>query len=237
MHSLHFSTCNRSGESIKKNFYKMANAQPRTGNPTMSQDTLRAKEIKEAINVKAGVTEADVSEFFNDPEEGEDEDIVDEEDAGIEEPVLPSAVTASLSGRRSSNVSVMSSTNQSTIAAASTNTNNKKTRGNMITSAIQQASDQTRTSFEQYILSKQMAEEYEWKQRRMERDFLEQQRREEREEDRKRREEELHEMKLKESRQQQQMNNFLQFAMAGMMAFMGAKVPKSDDDSKPPGQN
>jgi hypothetical protein len=67
--------------------------------------------------------------------------------------------------------------------------------------------------------------------------FLEQQRREERKEDRKRREEELHEMKLKESREQQQMNNFLQFATAGMMAFMGAKFPKSDDDSKPPGQN
>ncbi len=67
----------------------------------MSQDTLWAKEIKEAINMKAGVTEADVSEFFNDPEEGEDEDFVDEEDAGIEEPILPSAVTASLSGRHS----------------------------------------------------------------------------------------------------------------------------------------
>jgi hypothetical protein len=95
----------------------------------------------------------------------------------------------------------------------------------MITSAIQQATDQTKTSFEQYLLSKQMAEKYEWKQRRMEWDFLEQQRREEREEDRMMRwEEELHEIKLKESRQQQQMNNFLQFAMTGMMAFMGVKL-------------
>ncbi len=107
----------------------------------------------------------------------------------------------------------------------------------MITSAIQRASDQTRTSFEQYILSKQMTEEYEWKQHRMERDFLEQQRQEEREEDRRRREEELHEMKLKVSRQQQQMNNFLQFTMTGMMAFMGVKLQKNDDDSKPPGQS
>jgi hypothetical protein len=96
----------------------------------------------------------------------------------------------------------------------------------MITSAIQQASDQTRTSFEQYILSKQMAEEYEWKQRRMERVFLEQQHREEREEDRKRREEELHEMKLKESRQQQQMNNFVAICYGRHDGFHGSKVPK-----------
>jgi hypothetical protein len=38
----------------------------------------------------------------------------------------------------------------------------KKNRGNIF--AIQQASDQTKTSFEQYILSKQMAKLYEWKQ-------------------------------------------------------------------------
>jgi hypothetical protein len=108
----------------------------------------------------------------------------------------------------------------------------------MITSAILQASNQTRTLFEQYILSKQMTEEYKWKQHKMVWIFLKQQCREEREEDRKRREEELHEMKLKESRQQhQQMNNLLQFAMAvGMMAFVRAKFPQNDD-SKPPGQN
>jgi hypothetical protein len=210
LHSVHFANCNRSSKSTKKKIYKLANAQPRTGNPTISQETLGAKEIKKAINVKAGVTEADVSEFFDDAEEGEDEDGLDDEDAGILEPVVPSAVTASLPGHRSSNVSVISSTNQSTAAAASTT--NKKTRGNMITSAIQEASIQTKASFDQYILSKQMVEEYEWKQHRIEHDLLEQQHQEEHEEDRRRREEELHEMKLKESRQQQQMNNFLQFA-------------------------
>jgi hypothetical protein len=107
----------------------------------------------------------------------------------------------------------------------------------MITSAIQQATEQTKSSFEQYILSKQMTEEFEWKELRMERDFVEQQHWEEHEEDRRRREEELHEMRLKESRQQQQRNNFLQFAMTGMMAFMGVKLPKHDDDSKLPGHN
>jgi hypothetical protein len=58
----------------------------------------------------------------------------------------------------------------------------------------------------------------------MECDFLEQQHREEHEEDRRRWEEELHKMRLKEGRQQQQMNTFLQFAKTGMMAFMGVKV-------------
>jgi hypothetical protein len=94
----------------------------------------------------------------------------------------------------------------------------------MITSAIQQATEQTKSSFEQSILSKQMAEEFEWKQWRIERDLLEQQHKEEHEKDMRRHEEELHEIRLKKSRQQQQMNNFLQFAMTGMMAYVGVKL-------------
>ncbi len=229
LHSVHFPNFNQSGESIKKKFYKLANAQPTTGNPSISQVTLRAKEIKEAINVKAGVTDADVSEFFDEPNQPEDDNDDDEleqfDQATAEQVLVPNAVTTSISSRRlSSIVSVMSSTNQSTTAAASVT--NKKNRGNMITSAIQQATEQTKSSFEQYILSKQMAEEFEWKQQRIEREVLEQQHKEERDKDRRRHEEELHEMRLKESRQQQQMNTFLQFAMTGMMAFMGVKTPK-----------
>jgi hypothetical protein len=82
-----------------------------------------------------------------------------------------------------------------------------------------------------------MAEEFEWKQRRIERELLEQQRREEREEDRRRRAEELHEMRLMESRQQEQFNNLLQIAMTGMMAYMTASQQKKDDESKLPGKN
>ncbi len=94
-----------------------------------------------------------------------------------------------------------------------------------------------KSSFEQFILSKQMAEEFEWKQRRIEREMLEQQRREEREEDRKRHAKELHEMRLKESRQQEQLNNLLQIAVTGMMAYMTAKHQNANDDSKPLGKN
>jgi len=61
-----------------------------------------------------------------------------------------------------------------------------------------------------------MAEEFEWKQRRIERELLEQQRREERED----------EMRLTESRQQEQFNKLLQIAMTGMMAYMTASQQK-----------
>ncbi len=124
LHSVHFACCNRSGESIKKKIYKLANSQPRTGNPYMSPEILRAKEIKEAINVKAGVTEADVSEFFEQQEDNENEEECEEIEVGMNEEQLPVEVTASVSGRRSSNVSAVSSSNQSTSAAVSAN--NKK---------------------------------------------------------------------------------------------------------------
>jgi hypothetical protein len=108
----------------------------------------------------------------------------------------------------------------------------------MITSALKQASEQTKRSFEQFLIQKQMSEEFEWKQRRFEREMLEQQHKEECEEEHRRREEELQERNLKEDRQEYQMNTFLQLAMTGMMAYMGVKLPKNDDDSdnrKPPG--
>ncbi len=88
----------------------------------MSPEILRAKEIKEVINVKAGITEADVSECFDQQEDNKSEEEYEGIEAGMNEEQLPSEVTASVSGRRSSNVSIISSTNQSTTAAASINT-------------------------------------------------------------------------------------------------------------------
>jgi hypothetical protein len=66
-----------------------------------------------------------------------------------------------------------------------------------------------------------MAEEFEWKQRRLEM-----------EEACARHEEELHELQRKESRQQEQMNNLFQLAMTGIMAYMGIKKSGSNDDGK-----
>jgi hypothetical protein len=65
LHRERYENMNRNAVSIKKKFYKLANEKPGTGNPTISAITLKAKQIKEAINVKAGVTDADVSEFFD----------------------------------------------------------------------------------------------------------------------------------------------------------------------------
>jgi len=66
-----------------------------------------------------------------------------------------------------------------------------------------------------------MAEEFEWKQRRLEM-----------EEARTRREEELYGLWRKESRQQEQMNNLFQLAMTGIMAYMGMKKSGSNDEGK-----
>jgi hypothetical protein len=52
---------NHNTVSIKK--YKLANEKPGTGNPSTSSIQLKAKQIKEAINVKAGVMDADVTSF------------------------------------------------------------------------------------------------------------------------------------------------------------------------------
>jgi len=61
-----------------------------------------------------------------------------------------------------------------------------------------------------------MAEEFEWRQRRLER-----------EEESARHEEELHEMRRKESRQQEQFSMLMQMAVTGMMAYFGAKKNRS----------
>ncbi len=87
-----------------------------------------AKEIKEAINVKAGVTDAYVSEFFDQSDQLEDkldDGEVEEAHAGTTgETAVPETMNTSVSGHRSSNVSGISATNQSITAAASLN--NKK---------------------------------------------------------------------------------------------------------------
>ena len=85
-------------------------------------------------------------------------------------------------------------------------------------------------AFESYFQQRQAAEEFEWKQQRMERNLAEEWHKEERDEDCRSHEEEMHEMRMKESRQQQQISMMLQFAMTGMMSYMGMKFPSNNDD-------
>jgi hypothetical protein len=55
-------------ESIKRKFSSLANQQPGTGDPRLPPMVAMAEQIREAINVKAGVTDAEVSDFFDDLE-------------------------------------------------------------------------------------------------------------------------------------------------------------------------
>jgi hypothetical protein len=65
LHAMLHRQCSHTVCSIRKTFYKLENSQPRTGNPTIPPMTLLPKEIHEAINVKADVTDADVTDFFD----------------------------------------------------------------------------------------------------------------------------------------------------------------------------
>jgi len=69
LHGNQYSHCNRTTESIRCKFSALANVQPGSGNPTIPPLILRAKQIREAINIKAGVTDADVSDFFDDAQD------------------------------------------------------------------------------------------------------------------------------------------------------------------------
>jgi len=102
-----YSHCNRTAESIRCKFSALANVQPGSGNPTVPPLILQAKQIREAINFKAGVTDADVSDFFDDAQgvvvaddnllEGDEVEVTDAVDvvaAVEEEPAEPVDVPA-----------------------------------------------------------------------------------------------------------------------------------------------
>jgi hypothetical protein len=211
LHGNYFPDCNRNAVSIKKKFYQLANKQPTTGNPNIPPSVALAKEIREEINAKAGVTDADVSDLFDDGVAVDDYDddvlgeVADDNQQGqmvLER--LPSAASSSVTGATTSIIG-----------------SRAKTRQNQVASAIEATSSSANASFSALLQQRQMAEEFEWKQRRLEM-----------EEARARREEELHELRRKESRQQEQMNNLFQLGMTGIMAYMGMKKSGSNDEGK-----
>jgi len=209
LHGNYFPDCNQNAVSIKKKFYQLANKQPTTGNPNIPPSVALAKEIREEINTKAGVTDADVSDLFDDGVAADDYDddvlgeVADDNQQGqmvLER--LPSAASSSVTGATTSIIG-----------------SRAKTRQNQVESAIEAPSSSANASFSALLQQRQMAEEFEWKQRRLEM-----------EEARARHEEELHELRRKESRQQEQMNNLFQLAMTGIKAYMGMKKSGSNDD-------
>jgi hypothetical protein len=103
LHGVHWPMQARTVESIKWKFHSLANQQPGTGNPNIPPLVAKAKEIREAINVSAGVTDADVSEFFVDQDGGlldddeEEEVVVEVPPAAAEVDVaeaVPTIITA-----------------------------------------------------------------------------------------------------------------------------------------------
>jgi hypothetical protein len=68
LHSNRYAVCGRTAESLKRKFSSLASTQPSSGNPSMPRPVLVAKEIREAINRRAGITDADLSDFFDDGE-------------------------------------------------------------------------------------------------------------------------------------------------------------------------
>jgi len=79
LHGVHWPMQARMAKSLKWKFHSLANQQPGTGNPNIPPPVAKAKEIREAINVSAGVTDADVSDFFEDQDGGLLDDFEEEE--------------------------------------------------------------------------------------------------------------------------------------------------------------
>jgi len=69
LHSNRYAVCSRTAESIKRKFSSLASTQPSSGNPTMPPAVALAKEIREAISHRAGITDADLSDVLELEEE------------------------------------------------------------------------------------------------------------------------------------------------------------------------
>jgi hypothetical protein len=133
------------------------------------------KQIREAINFKAGVTDADVSDFFDDSQDvvvaddnvlaGEEPD-VDDVIAAVEEdlaqPVdVPTIVTATIATNATATTAGhRASTNSSTIAP-SVASSKTKTKHNQLILAIESSLDSTSNALMTFLQQPQMAEEFE----------------------------------------------------------------------------
>jgi hypothetical protein len=155
LHGNYFPDCNRNAVSIKKFFYQLANKLPTTGNSNIPPSVGLAKEIWEDINAKAGVTDAHVSDLFDGGVAVDDDvlgEVADDNQQGqmvLER--LPSAASSSVTGATTSIIGLRAKTPQ-----------------NQVASAIEATSSSANASFPALLQQRQMAEEFEWKQRRLE---------------------------------------------------------------------
>jgi flagellar biosynthesis GTPase FlhF len=188
LHALNFPHCNRDAKSLQRKYLKHANEQPGSGNPSMSRATLLAKEIKEAINVKAGVNNPDLTDFFAEDGIAVGDDVDDfDDDTGLDATPIPDAVVMNTEARRDSEPSMLSSLVGK--QPSSTGSKPKKTRTNLLVSAVEDSNSGTAAAISSIMQQRQMSEETEWRFKRMEREEEFRRREEEREEMRRKREE------------------------------------------------
>jgi flagellar biosynthesis GTPase FlhF len=180
VHAMNFPHSNRDAKSLQRKYLKLANEQPGSGNPTMSRPTLLAKEIKEAINVKAGVTNPDLTDFF--AEDGVEDVEEFDDNGGMDADVAPIPNSVAVVPLPGIDPSVLSS-------VQGKSANNKKTRTNLLVSAVEHSNAGTTAAVSSIAQQRQISEEAEWRFRRMEREEEGRRREEEREEMRRRREE------------------------------------------------
>jgi glutamate 5-kinase len=128
-------------------------------------------EIRRAINISARVTDADVSEFFED-QDGVLLDDDKEEEVVVEVP--PAAAEVEVAEAVSTVITAVAR-RQSTSSgpgfiATSLATSKARTTQNQLVGAIEASNEVNSSAFGTFLQQRQMAEEFEWRQRRLERE-------------------------------------------------------------------
>jgi hypothetical protein len=169
LHGIHYPMQARMAESLKRKFNALANQQPGTGNQNIPPLVAKAKGIMEAINVSAGVTNADVSDFFKDPDGGLLDDD-EEEEVAVE---LPTAAAEVEVAETVPTVVMAVARQQSTSSgpgsiATSSATSKARTKQNQLVGAIEASKKVNSSAFATFLQQRQMAEEFEWRQRHLE---------------------------------------------------------------------
>jgi len=158
---------------IWRKFYTMAKQQSGTGDPTKPPMVALAKRLCEAINKKAGVTGADVSDFFEDGDNpGNDlTDIqIEEEEEVPEQATTNNNIQTIVTTTEHHRTSVGISGNITTSIAPSVQTSYARTKQNQLVKAIESSSNTTCNAFEVLLQQRQLAEDLEWRQGRFDRE-------------------------------------------------------------------
>jgi len=151
----------------------MAKQQSGTGDPTKPPMVALAKRLCEAINKKAGVTGADVSDFFEDGDNpGNDlTDIqIEEEEEVPEQATTNNNIQTIVTTTEHHRTSVGISGNITTSIAPSVQTSYAQTKQNQLVKAIESSSNTTSNAFEVLLQQHQLAEDLEWRQGRFDRE-------------------------------------------------------------------